>query len=430
MVATGCKGTGASPIFWAAVCRQSTTRIGGGALVDSASSGYSPSPRPTYDAPTLVRRSDIKHHIWGDKQSGLVGDWLYASTDKVHVLEFGLAARMLVQTFAGVSNRVCRGRSALRIEGAMLACNPQTGEVVECLAGESLFFRKDTWHHIRAQGAEPLRVLEFFAPPPSQGTSGAYAMKQNYLETPVYRRNELLGNYLGAATPQTLHRIGTRERSLRLEGEIVVGLIVSTEYLTVAELQVPAGAAGEKTAHGGDAMIIGLLRRADDPHALEVSGCNIGARPARCGVHSRNRAVRTPVVFRVRDRLARCRAEISAMSMAARRAMRTRDRQGCVLGIDVGGTSIRAGLFVPRSGAIRHVRAIRTDASSGGRQALARAADVACEVVEAGSRFGLWVEKVGIGVPELVGLTGEIESRAVLPWRSHESAKRSLLTAK
>ncbi len=56
----------------------------------------------------------------------------------------------------------------------------------------------------------------------------------------------------------TLHRIGTRERSLRLEGEIAVGLIVSTEHLTVAELQVPAGATGEKTAHGGDAMIVGL----------------------------------------------------------------------------------------------------------------------------------------------------------------------------
>ena len=85
------------------------------------------------------------------------------------------------------------------LQGAMLACNPQTGEVVECLAGESLFFRKDTWHHVRAQGAEPLRVLEFFAPPPSQGTSGTYAMKQEYLETPVYRRDELLGNCIGAA---------------------------------------------------------------------------------------------------------------------------------------------------------------------------------------------------------------------------------------
>ena len=106
------------------------------------------------------------------------------------------------------------------------------------------------------------------------------------------------------------------------------------------------------------------------------------------------------------------------MSGAARRATRTRNRQRCVLGIDVGGTSIRAGLFVPRSGSLRHVRAIRTEASRGGRHALARAAAVAREVVEAGSRSGLSVHGVGIGVPELVGPRGEIESRAVLPWRS------------
>jgi glucokinase len=106
------------------------------------------------------------------------------------------------------------------------------------------------------------------------------------------------------------------------------------------------------------------------------------------------------------------------MSRAARRAARTRDRKRCVLGIDVGGTSIRAGLFFPRSGAIRHVRAIRTEASGGGRHALARAAAVAREVMEAGTRHGLSVHGVGIGVPELVDPEGEIESRAVLPWRS------------
>lgn len=111
------------------------------------------------------------------------------------------------------------------------------------------------------------------------------------------------------------------------------------------------------------------------------------------------------------------------MSSAPRRATRTRNRQRCVLGIDVGGTNIRAGLFIPRSGSIRHVRAIHTDASNGGRQALARAADVAREVVEAGSKSGLSVHQVGIGVPELVGRGGEIESRAVLPWQSHRVRK-------
>lgn len=225
---------------------------------DNASSGYAPSPRPTYDAPTLVRRNEIKHHIWGDKQSGLVADWLHASTDRIHVLEFGLAPGCWFKHSPTFRTVFAADEVLYVLQGAMLACNPQTGEVVECLAGESLFFRRDTWHHVRAQGSEPLRVLEFFAPPPSQGTSGAYAMKQVYLEAPVYQRNELLGNCIGAATLSTLRRIGMRERTLRLEGEIAVGLIVSTEHLTVAELQVPAGAAGERTAHGGDAMLVGL----------------------------------------------------------------------------------------------------------------------------------------------------------------------------
>ena len=56
----------------------------------------------------------------------------------------------------------------------------------------------------------------------------------------------------------TLHRIERRDHSIRLEAEIEVGVIVSTEHLTVAELQVPSGAIGGRTSHGGDAMIVGL----------------------------------------------------------------------------------------------------------------------------------------------------------------------------
>jgi glucokinase len=106
------------------------------------------------------------------------------------------------------------------------------------------------------------------------------------------------------------------------------------------------------------------------------------------------------------------------MSGAARRAARARVRHRCVLGIDVGGTSIRAGLFVPRTGSLRDIRAIRTETSGGGRHALARAAAVAHEVVEVGRKRGLSVHGVGVGVPELVSLRGDIESRALLPWRS------------
>ncbi len=107
------------------------------------------------------------------------------------------------------------------------------------------------------------------------------------------------------------------------------------------------------------------------------------------------------------------------MSPAARgKRVRALRRERCFLGIDVGGSNIRAGLFVPRLSALRHMRAVSTEASSGAQHALARVAVIAREVVEAGRRSGLWVQRVGIGIPELVSTSGEIESRATLPWRA------------
>ena len=91
-----------------------------------------------------------------------------------------------------------------------------------------------------------------------------------------------------------------------------------------------------------------------------------------------------------------------------------------MLGIDVGGTNIRAGLFNPKSGSLHCVRAVRTEASAGARHSLTRVADLAREVVEQGHRVGLTTRRVGIGVPELVGLERQIESRCTLAWRAYQ----------
>jgi len=227
-------------------------------MADPLPPGYRPSPRPSYEAPTLVRRIDVQRHIWGDRESGLVADWIYASTTLLHVLLFGLAPGKWFRHSPAFRTVFGADEVLYVLSGEMLAANPETGEVQRCEAGSSLFFRKGTWHHVRAEGSEPLRVLEFFAPPPSQGTTGAYAAKQPYLQTPKYQRDELIGDLLRSPEGPTLRRIGREDQSLRLEGEIAVGLIASTEHLTVAELQVPAGVCGERVAHGGDAVIFGL----------------------------------------------------------------------------------------------------------------------------------------------------------------------------
>lgn len=220
-------------------------------------SRYVPSPRPTYDCPTLIQRGLVRRHIWGDAESGLVADWLYASTQKLHVLQFGLAPNRWFRHSPAYRTIFGADEVLYVLGGAMLASNPETGEVVRCGEGDSLFFSRDTWHHVRACDATPLRVVEFFAPPPATGTSGAYAAQQPYLDAPRYTRDELLG-HLEAKSPETLRRVPQAALQWRIEGELQVGIIASTEHLTVALLEAPEGAQGALTAHGGDALLFGL----------------------------------------------------------------------------------------------------------------------------------------------------------------------------
>ena len=85
------------------------------------------------------------------------------------------------------------------LEGTLAIANPETGEVERIATGGSVFFRKDTWHHAFACDGEPLKVVEFFSPPPSTGSSGAYARTRPYLEESRYADDALLGNARAAA---------------------------------------------------------------------------------------------------------------------------------------------------------------------------------------------------------------------------------------
>ena len=51
---------------------------------------YKPSPRSTFDGPAAIPFASVTRHVWGDAEAGEVADWIYASTDKVHCLVFGL----------------------------------------------------------------------------------------------------------------------------------------------------------------------------------------------------------------------------------------------------------------------------------------------------------------------------------------------------
>jgi predicted NBD/HSP70 family sugar kinase len=84
-----------------------------------------------------------------------------------------------------------------------------------------------------------------------------------------------------------------------------------------------------------------------------------------------------------------------------------------VLGIDVGGTKIAAGIVDPATGAIILRETITTRAVSGGAVVLADTVDLAKRLIAAAKRR---IVRIGLGVPQLVDNEGRIRSAYNFDW--------------
>lgn len=240
--------------------------------------GYSPSPRPTFSEPTHIRYADVTRHLWGDPVAGEVSDWIYASTDKIHQLLFGLAPGGAFRHSDSARTIFAADEVLYVISGVMVLVNPQTGEVHPVRKGEAAFFRRDTWHHAFNHSSEPLLVVEYFAPPPSQGTSGRYAQTKPNLTAPLYAQDHLLGQW---PMQQAQIRSGDSIRVLRrqdtlwrLEGaqqQMLVGIQAATEHLTTGTIELLPGQKSDLHVHGGDECLY-LLDGTLNVYAPEKDG--------------------------------------------------------------------------------------------------------------------------------------------------------------
>jgi quercetin dioxygenase-like cupin family protein len=224
-----------------------------------AQSGYSPSPRPTFDGPAAIPYAGVTRHLWGDEASGLVADWIYVSSGMIHQLVFALPAGGSFRHSDAFRTIFAADVVYVVLSGTLLLANPETGEVQRALPGEACFFRRDTWHHAWAGDGEPLRVLEFFAPPPATGTSGRYAQTKPNLADPRYGRDDLLGAWPmakeAARREASIHVVREHDLLWRLEGcetPTPVALMVATEHLTAGRIGLVAGQRSDWQTHGGD----------------------------------------------------------------------------------------------------------------------------------------------------------------------------------
>jgi quercetin dioxygenase-like cupin family protein len=220
---------------------------------------YKPSPRPQYDHPAKIPYSQVTRHLWGDAESGKVADWIYVSNQNIHALVFGLPPYGSF-THSQAYRTVFGADEVLTVlEGSFALANPQTGEVQRASRGESIFFRKDTWHHGFNLAESPVRVLEFFSPPPARGTSGVYAQTKPYLpeEDWTYVSPASLRGWPFPEGPaeKTLYKISEQDLLLELRGanpKAILENFVSSENLRAGRIHLPPGSHIPAETHSGD----------------------------------------------------------------------------------------------------------------------------------------------------------------------------------
>jgi quercetin dioxygenase-like cupin family protein len=220
---------------------------------------YSPSPRPSFSEPTHIPYEGVTRHLWGDETAGEVADWIYVSSEKIHQLLFGLAPGGAFRHSEPFKTIFAADEILYVLSGIMVLTNPETGEVHRVRPGEAAFFRRDTWHHVFNYSTEPLRVLEYFAPPPSQGTSGSYAQTKPNLTASKYTQDQWMGKW-PMVQPEvqrnfTIRTLHEPDVLWRLEGEAhrtLVGILAATEHLTVGKIHLLPGQRTDVQVHGGD----------------------------------------------------------------------------------------------------------------------------------------------------------------------------------
>lgn len=214
--------------------------------------------------PVVMRYRDLERRTWGDEQTGRLADWFYADDAELNLNIVGMPANG--SAVASPANPTVFGADELFyvLEGTMVQSNPVTGEVFVVKPGEAIFFRKDTWHFQWNYSNTQLRMLEFFQPSPKTGTGGAYARAQPPLAGPPKQgQDELLGQWPMARDlprEKTTWMIHEHDILWRIEGtvrtrEILVGVLASTEHMTVAKMNFLGGHRSCEYVHNGEKVI-------------------------------------------------------------------------------------------------------------------------------------------------------------------------------
>lgn len=249
-------------------------------------------PGIAFDKPTFIPAAGAPRFLWGDPDAGYVSDWIYGSSPQIHMMAFEMTPGSRFGNSPDFKTYYNCAETYHCLEGEFTFHCPETGEVHVLRKGDTLYFPPDTWHWGYNFGAETCHILECLAPRTEEAVE-AHAKKQPWLTDIRYGQRELIGNFVPGAPQKAararlaragdyLHEIVGEKQPMR------VGLVCSTDKLTVGIVDLHPGQEGELIAHPSDKVVYCLDGRANvyvpdaDPNWWELNAGDAGFLPASC----------------------------------------------------------------------------------------------------------------------------------------------------
>jgi len=220
-----------------------------------------------YQKATLIKVADAPRFLWGDEKASYVSDWIYGSSPRIHMMSFEMPVGARFGNSPDFKTYYNCAETYHCLKGEFTFHCPETGEVHVLKKGDTLYFPPNTWHWGYNFGSETSHILECLTPRTEEAVE-AYAIKQPWLTDIRLGPLSEVGQYTPGASR------GTQRATLARAGdylyEIVgetrpmrVGLVCSTDMLTVGIIDLHVGQEGELITHPGDKVLYCLEGRAN-----------------------------------------------------------------------------------------------------------------------------------------------------------------------
>jgi mannose-6-phosphate isomerase-like protein (cupin superfamily) len=237
-----------------------------------------------YEKATLIKAAEVSRFLWGDQKAGYVSDWIYGSSPKIHMMSFEMAVGARFGNSPDFKTYYNCAETYHCLKGEFTFHCPESGEVHVLHKGDTLYFPPNTWHWGYNFGSETSHILECLTPRVEEAIE-AYAVKQPWLTDIRYGQRELMGHYRPGdgrgKRRATVARAG--DYLYEIVGErqpMRVGLVCSTDMLTVGIVELHAGQESEIVSHPG------MPRRPRQCLSPRRKPKLVGTSTGRFGVHS------------------------------------------------------------------------------------------------------------------------------------------------